>query len=185
MKPLCVLGILDTPKGNEIAAEMMEWLQPLHEVHKVYHDGTQYEYPALQYAQELSKDTGRGVLYLHTKGAVNKPERSRRIRNMWRELFGDSGALPTIEIVNATVLSGMTIKIVLCPFTGIDRMTRYNGFYATAGAWAAIPEIQPNKDRMVFEKLFRHANVTIVGLLHNNIGHDNLGEMHEILERYK
>lgn len=174
MKPLCVLGILDTPKGNEIAAEMMEWLHPLYEVHKVYHDGTQYEYPALQYAQELSRDTGRCVLYLHTKGAVNKPERSRRIRNMWREVFGR-------RIWENTAVDAK----VYCPFTGADRITRYNGFYATAKAWAAIPEIQPNGDRMVFEKLFRHADVTIVGMIRNNIGHDNLGEMHEILERYK
>lgn len=43
MKPLCVLGIVDSEKGREIASEMLEWLEPIYDVHKVYHDGSLFE----------------------------------------------------------------------------------------------------------------------------------------------
>ena len=56
-----------------------------------------------------------------------------------------------------------------CPFTGANKHTWYNGFVANAAAFAAIPEIVPNADRMVFERIFKGSDVNVVGTIFNNI----------------
>jgi len=43
MKPLCVIGIVNNERGLKIAEEMLDWLNPIYEVHKVYHDGSKFE----------------------------------------------------------------------------------------------------------------------------------------------
>lgn len=86
---LCVFNCVDTPKGRKIADELLSWLEPLYEVHKVIHDGSKYEYEGLKYMEDLVEETGRSCLYLHTKGAYNHPICSRMVRNLWKEQFGN------------------------------------------------------------------------------------------------
>ena len=38
-----------------------------------------------------------------------------------------------------------------------------------AAAFAAIPKIVPNADRMVFERIFKGSEVNVVGTIFNNI----------------
>lgn len=174
-RPYAVFGIADTPDGHDIADEMMCWLFQEYEVHAVIHDGKLFEQPALRYAQRLSLLTDQPVLYIHTKGAYNKPIRSQRIRDLWRLEFGHN---KDFYFKRAKEPGAR----VICPFTGPDRMTRYNGFVANADAWGVIPEIRPNADRMVFEKLWKNApSVEIVGTIYNDIDTNNLGKVHEYL----
>ena len=163
--------------GLSIAREMKEWLQRIYEVHEVVHDGTRYEYPALSYAQRVSLTYGVPVLYLHTKGAFNKPYRSLLIRRMWKQQFGDGNYRKYISLVSDSK------PIVATPFTGPDGMTRYNGFMANPAAWSAIGTITPSDDRMVFEKLFRGEKVSIVGTVYDNITSERLSVMHDYLKR--
>ena len=86
-RPTCVFGAVDTPNGRAIADEMLAWITPEYNTHVVWHDGRMFEYHALRYAQELAMREDIPVLYLHTKGACNKPERSALIRKMWRREF--------------------------------------------------------------------------------------------------
>lgn len=166
-KPLCVFGILDNERGRTIAIKMRRWLRPVYEVHEILHDGTRYEYPALKYMQDLCKKTGRPCLYVHTRGAVNVWNTTEATHKMWREQFG-------IQWQKYFTLAEAEFPLVVAPFVDEDKETRYNGFVANAAAMAAIPEIKPNPDRMVYEKLFANSTVPVVGLLihspENNIG---------------
>lgn len=176
-RPICVLGTMHNALGLAIAREMKEWLQRIYEVHEVVHDGTRYEYPALSYAQRVSLTYGVPVLYLHTKGAFNKPYRSLLIRRMWKQQFGDGNYRKYISLVSDSK------PVVATPFTGPDRMTRYNGFMANPAAWSAIGTIAPSDDRMVFEKLFRGEKVSIIGTVYDNITSERLSVMHDYLKR--
>ena len=177
-RPLCVLGAVENERGREIADEMMRWLVWHYDLHVVWHDGTLYEQPALRYAQQLSLLTRQPVLYLHTKGAYNKPELSRQIRRMWRKEFG---AMPNRYF---RAVSG-DIPAVACPLTGADRMTRYDGFVANPAAWYAIPLIVPSADRMTFEKLWQnYPDVRIYGLVNDKITSATLREAHAIINQY-
>ena len=176
-KPLCVLGCVDTPEGNRIADELRAWLRWYYDVHEIWHDGTLYEQPALRYAQDLARLTGQPVLYLHTKGAYNHVTRSRLIRKLWRKEFVQSRE----RYMNAIIGDA---PAVACPFTGRDRFTRYNGFIANAAAWAAIPPIEPNADRAVFEWLWRDTpEVHLHGLIYDDITSATLHKAHEYLKQ--
>ena len=168
-QPMCVFGVVMNEAGVKIENEMVAWLRNHYHVIEVRHDGTHYEQPALRYMQNLCKDTGRPCLYVHTKGAYNKPTRSGRIRRMWRDEFVGKQQLyfDIVEQSNA--------PCVATPFTGEDRLTRYNGFVANAAAMKAIPDIVPNDDRMVFERIFaNNKNIKIVGVCLNNVTGDTL-----------
>lgn len=176
-QPICVLGCIDTLTGHEIAGELLGWLKWYYTVFEVWHDGTQYEYPALHTAQAIAKATGLPVLYLHTKGACNHVARSRMIRKMWRKEF----VLNLPRYVNAILGDA---PAVACPFTGADRFTRYNGFIANAAAWAAIPPIEPNADRAVFEVLWRDTpEVHLHGIIYDDITSATLHKAHEYLKQ--
>lgn len=178
-RPTCVFGAVDTPNGRAIADEMLAWITPVYNTHVIWHDGRMFEYHALRYAQELAMREDIPVLYLHTKGACNKPERSARIRKMWRDYFSEWNRIP----IFAGIYSEKN-PAVICPFTGPDRIHRYNGFVANAAAWKAIPLIQPNENRMVFEHLWRYApEVEMVGTIYNDITSENLGKVHEYLRK--
>ena len=175
-RPTCVFGAVDTPNGRAIADEMLAWITPEYNTHVVWHDGRMFEYHALRYAQELAMREDIPVLYLHTKGACNKPERSALIRKMWRREFGGCKNYYFTALGDA--------PRVICPFTGPDRIHRYNGFVANAAAWRAIPTIQPNENRMVFEHLWRYApEVEMVGTIYEDITSENLGKIHEYLRK--
>lgn len=174
-QPICVLGCIDTPTGHAIADELLGWLKWYYTVFEVWHDGTQYEYPALHTAQAIAKATGLPVLYLHTKGACNHGERSRLIRKMWRKEF-------VLRKDYYLDLVRNELPVVATQFTGADRFTRYNGFIANAAAWSAIPEIQPNADRSVYEVLWRdEPHTAIVGTIFNDITSQTLRKAHNYL----
>ena len=157
-RPTCVFGILDTPKGNEIAAEMMQWLAPVYNVIEVRHDGSQFELPALLRAQFESCERGEPVLYIHTRGAVNEWRTTIPTRKMWAEEFGRQWR-------KYFMLSWSPEPMVLCPFVDYDRETRYNGFVANAAAWDML-ELLPTTDRHDYERLWcKHPECNVLGLL--------------------
>lgn len=176
--PLCVLGAVDSVAGRAIAREMLLWLREKYCVHIVWHDGTTFEYPALSYMQILCQRTHKPCLYLHTKGAYNKPVRSYHIRQMWKEEFGD-GRDRYQSLVSTEE------PTVVCQFTGADRLTRYNGFIANCAAMRAIPTILPDPNRLVYEQLFRYQEeVRIIGTVYEDIVSGGLKKAHQYLEKY-
>lgn len=156
-KPICVLGVLDTPKGNQIAREMMTWLKPVYDLHIVGHDGSQFEYPALKVARELSITNDVPVLYLHTRGAVNTYPTTIPTRRCWRDEFGNKWE-------KYFTLADTDKPRVVCPFVDYDRETRYNGFVANKAAWQLI-DLKPNRDRFVFERLWVDTDCEVVGTI--------------------
>lgn len=159
-KPIAVLGIMTTPEGLKIADEMCAWMQPIYELHKVEHDGSLFELPALKAAQALSIERNEPVLYIHTRGAVNVWRTTIPTRKMWKEEFGR-------QWLKYFTVAGMQQKpVVVCPFVDSDRETRYNGFVANPSAWAQL-DLQPTKDRMDYERLWRDKECTVLGLLFN------------------
>lgn len=160
-KPYCVFGVVDNERGREIEKEMREWLEPEYSLYEVWHDGTLFEQPALRFMQDLCKTSDRPALYIHTKGAFNRQELSDRIREMWKREF-------TIHKDTYFDLVARPFGVVACPATGSDKTTWYNGFVANARAMAEIPLIEPNKNRMKFERLFIGQSPQVIGVLRND-----------------
>ena len=159
-KPICVFGIMDNPNGQAIAKEMRAWLAPVYDLHEVVHDGKQFELPALKEAQRLSIESGRPVLYIHTRGACNVWKTTIPTRNMWKEEFGRQWR-------KYFLIADITeTPLVVCPFRDYDKETRYNGFVANAAAWAQL-DLQPSADRMVYERLWCKHDTAVIGLLIN------------------
>lgn len=162
-RPLCVLGIVNTERGIEIAEGMKEWILPHYRLIEVYHDGTQFEYPALWHMQEHCHRTGEPCLYLHTRGAFHRWNTTQPTHRMWQYEFTHN------KEYYFNIVNDKDIPIVACPFTGNGGHTWYNGFVANAAAMTAIPEIQPSRDRMVYERLFHNTGVTVIGTIYNTI----------------
>ena len=168
-KPLCVLGVVDSERGRAIRDEMLAWLEQSYDVLCVHHDGSEFEYPALRYAQSMSKSTNRPVLYLHTKGAFNRAELSEEVRRMWKHEFGARSHIYW-ELVNRPY------AVVACPFTGSDKTTWYNGFIANTRAWSEIPPIGSPSNRMKAERLFIGQRPQVIGVVRNDM-HRNEGHI--------
>lgn len=152
---LCVFNCLDSERGREIYEEMIGWLAPLYEVYVVWHDGSRYEYEGLMYMKELVEKCGRSCLYLHTKGACNKPYWSRLIREMWRREFGDK--VKADEYYFKAVDDGGYgggHGVVACPVLDHRRIPLYNGFVVNRIAMELI-DINESEDRFVFEKMWQ------------------------------
>ena len=173
-KPFCVCGCANNEAGQRIAYEMEEWLLPHYHLIQVWHDGSQFEYPALAFMQDLCKKTGKPCLYVHTRGAYNRWKTTKPTHRMWQHEFGELAELYA-RIVHTPE------PVAACPFTGEGKETFYNGFMANAAAMAAIPDIQPNTDRMVFEYIFRGSPVKVYGTIFNDVGYDTLGKARNYL----
>lgn len=156
-KPICVLGVMTTQKGLQIANEMTEWISPIYDVQTVFHKGTQFELPALQYAKAVAVREGLPVLYLHTRGAVNTYETTVPTRKMWREEFGE-------QYLKYQALASCGQAAVFAPFVDWGGITRYNGFIATAEAWDKV-ELKPSDDRHYYERIWRDTDVAVIGTL--------------------
>lgn len=169
MRPLCVLGVVNTERGHAIKDEMFEWLEPLYDVQCFVHDGSKFEYPALRYAQTMSISSGLPVLYLHTKGAYNRADLSAEVRRMWRHEFGQNRDL-YFRLVSRPY------AVVACPFTGSDKTTWYNGFVANTRAWSEIPPIESISNRMKAERLFIGQHPQVIGVVRNDM-HRNGGDI--------
>lgn len=160
-KPICVFGIMNTPKGLKIADEMRSWLAPVFDLHEVEHDGSLFELPALLEAQRLSCETLQPVLYIHTRGAVNEYIYTVPTRRMWAEEFGRQGDK------YFAIAAGVYTPRVVCPFVDYDRETRYNGFVANTAAWNLL-DLKPTKDRFDYERLWiNEPTCEVLGLLIN------------------
>lgn len=174
-KYLCVFGWVDNDRGNEIANRMLEWLRRSdYCIHAVHHNGMLYEWPALHYMQELCKNTGESCLYIHTRGAYNRWKTTQPTHKMWQHEFGELQD-------NYFQLVNQEQPAVACPFTGAGKHTFYNGFVANAAAMAAIPELQPQEDRMKFEYIFKDSDVRMYGTVFNNLEYETLNAARQYL----
>jgi len=133
-KPMCVFGVVTNQAGLEIANEMLQWLKPNYNLHIIYHDGSEYEYPALHYMQQLCLETGQPCLYIHSRGAYNRWKTTVPSRRMWKHEFGELQEV-YFRLVDTEE------PTAACPFTGSGKHTFYNGFVVNAAAMEAIDEI--------------------------------------------
>lgn len=167
---LCVFGILDTPNGLSIADEMLSWITSEYDVYCVIQKapGGLYEYPALRFAQWLADKTEHEfILYVHTKGAFFKNPTQKMIRNLWKHEFTRLRLQDYIKELN----NGYD---VVCPLTGPDSQTWYNGMIISKNAFSKIKKIVPQKDRYAFQRLF--SSLKIKGMLKENVRPDFLKE---------
>lgn len=171
-KPLCVLGVLLTPRGIEIRDEMISVLSPYYHVYEVQQPepGVLFEYPALRFMQELCLHQHQPCLYLHTKGAASNGSMQSRVRKMWYHEF-----LHCIDWYMQQ--TDTTYPVVACPFTGTGRQTWFNGFYVNEYAMASV-NIEPNADRYHFESLFRdYPHVRIEARIDNDVSERKIPDM--------
>lgn len=173
--PYCIFGVADTELGREIEKEMRSWLEPNYNLIEIWHDGSQFEYPALKYLQDFCKETGKPCLYIHTKGAYNRQEWSKTIRDMWKYEFTINKDL-YFELVNRP------FAVVACPATGSDKTTWYNGWVTNAKAMLEIPEITPSTNRMKYERLFIGQKPQVIGVIRNDF-HRELGHTDHKMEQ--
>ena len=149
---------------------MLSWLSPEYDVYCVVQKapGELYEYPALRFAQWLSDKTQHEfILYVHTKGAFFKNPVQKMIRELWRHEF----TAPRIQEYIRELGNGYD---VVCPLTGPNNQTWYNGMLVSCEAFRKISLIKPNKDRYQFQRLF--SGLKIKGLIKEHVASDFLKE---------
>lgn len=146
---LCVLNCMDSQKGLEIAYELLSWLRNLYCVHVVHHDGSRYEYDGLEYMKKLVTETGRPCLYLHTKGACNKPKLSLLVRKMWKAEFGEYSRASMYFDAVAT-----DNCVVACPVRDSRNIPLYNGFVANGVAMKRASIVFSHEDRLTLERMW-------------------------------
>lgn len=166
-KPLCVFGILETARGLFIEEKMMEWLTPCYNVISVYQkpDGKLFEYPALRLAQYLCTQSKSApyCLYLHTKGAANWKTLQAAVISNWKTEFTSNKKNYISQMMTDN-------PVVCCPFTGFEKQTWFNGFFANKAAWADLDTIKPNEDRFAFENLWKdYPNTKVYGIMKNRV----------------
>lgn len=187
MKTKCVLGILDTERGREIARELIEWFSEDYVIYPVIHNGTQFEYPALKRALELSIETGEPILYIHTKGAwntnpalktsdeqyymcpqCNPPSEAtifdwqKTVRKMWKSEFVDNKDW-YLEQCNQNK------PIVCAPYVSRQKHTWTNGFMFNTNAAKLLYPLKYNSNRWSYEKLWNKTDCECIGRIYNNM----------------
>lgn len=179
--PYCVFGVADTEKGRVIEKEMRAWLEPKYNLIEIWHDGSQYEYPAMKYMQDLCIKTGKPCLYVHTRGAFNVHKTTTlRTRKMWKHEYGVNRD-KYFKLVNCEQ------PTCACPFTGTNKYTWYNGFVVNAAAMKSIPTLCPSKDRMDFERIFKGSDVNVIGTCTYDEDGEEMNSVHaarEYLKKY-
>lgn len=154
---IAVIGCLKTEKGMKILKELLTWVPTKFHTYIVYQEppGKLFEYPAIKVAQDLSIIHNKSVLYIHTKGAAIDRKESPFIRNKWKELFLDNyvWCIDNLEKENT----------ILCNFTGRNKITWYNGFFANASAWKNA-KITKESDRYFYEqRIWNKPNFNVIG----------------------
>lgn len=178
-KPLCIINIMNNEQGLKISEEILEWLEPIYEVHKIYHDGSQYEYPGMKYMQDLCIKEKRPCLYLHTKGAVNTRPETEDVRKLWKHEF-TKNYQTYFNIVN------IDSPQVACPLTGNLGFPWFNGFVTNYQALQKIPSFEPCEDKGVFNQIFGIFKVPVYGVVRNDVNWCRYPEsMYEIREIVK
>ena len=180
-KTLCVFGVLENKNGKKIEKEMLEWLIPNYNVYIVYQKfpGIFFEYPAIKFAQYLiNKKNEKLLLYIHTKGAFY-PKRGniqRVVRQLWKYEF--SGKNKNKYIL--PILNNQTDVTTM--FSGIKKITWFNGFFASQRAFRIIKNKLKKrfKKRHKYEILFKKTKVRVLGIIKNNANR----KVHSIARNY-
>lgn len=190
MKPTCVIGILDTPRGVEIGEELMEWFREDYVLIPVMHNGVRFEYPAIKTALEESVKLGEPVLYIHTKGAGNlnpalTPQDEEKymgvqcqpphgatildwqetVRKMWRSEFIDHKDW-YLNTCNTNE------PVVAAPYVSPQKHTWTNGFMFNPVAAKLVYPLKFNPNRWSYEKLWNGTKCRCVArVLDNMLGY--------------
>lgn len=187
--PLCVLGSqIGTNAGRQIKAELYGWLSKVFDVITVDADSTvKNEYPFIKKVIELSIESNKPVLYIHTKGACNViskafglnaktevtipvdalPYDSQIIaRRMWKHEF-------TTNYEKYLTVVSSNDPIVACPYTGGDKTTWQNAFVINPSAAKELRQsFHEDTNRYYYERMFEHTNIKVVGIRLNNVERD-------------
>lgn len=166
-KTYCVLGVLLSDNGINIEKDMLSWLINDYDVISVRQalPGKLFEYPAIQFAINLCKETNEPCLYIHTKGAANFSNFQKQIRNMWKDEFVNNKSKYD-KVLN----DNLNNSVIICPFTGPDKNTWFNGFFITPNAAKNTHELKIRTCRFYWESMYRsNNNVSIIGTLLNDI----------------
>lgn len=176
-KPYCVFGSMQTERGKKIEELTLRWLRPYYDVYVVKHDGRDFEYTAIKFMHDFIGRKNASCLYLHTKGACNQRECAIRVRRMWRYEFTERQK----EYLKAIEGDG---AIVATPYTGKEKVTWFNGWFANAEAIRTMNLIK-TRNRFWYEyELFKDAEVKGMRL-GNIVDTDNkLQTMHADLIKY-
>ena len=199
MRPICVFGVLLTEEGKKIKAEMLEWLEPIYEVHLIEQEppGKLFEYPAIKEAIELSIERNLPVLYIHTKGAANPvPSWAERmmnekfdipksakledcqktIRNLWKNEFTGDRLTKYLDRLNTEKAT------VCCPYTGIQKWTWFNAWMINPTAAKLFSNRLRFSDyRWYYERIFEgHNNIDVVGMRFSNLYSNTFDENTEL-----
>ena len=180
-KTLCVFGVLENNNGKKIEKEMLEWLIPNYNVYIVYQKfpGKLFEYPALKFAQYLiNKLNETLLLYIHTKGAFY-PKRGNIqnvVRQLWKYEFSGKNKKKYIF----PILNNQTDVTTM--FSGVKKVTWFNGFFASQRAFRIIRNKLKNrfKKRHKYEILFKKTKVRVLGIIENNVK----GKVHPLARKY-
>ena len=179
-KPYAVLCSAQNETGKQIEQEQLAWLTKYYNVYLVRHDGTLFEYPGLHFMQMMAIRTGKPFLYIHTRGAYHRWKTTSATRKLWEHEY-------TVNRDKYFELVSGNEPKAACPFSGQSKYTLYNAFVANAAAMAAIPTIEPNENRFIYEKIFEGSNVDVIGTIVNTPDDDqNKHEARQYLyENYK
>ena len=166
----CIFGILDNERGLKIANEMKKWLSTKYEIIECHHDGSLFEYPAIKMASEMNEP----VLYIHTKGAGNDNGCQPIIRNFWKRQFIDNYDKYIIELNSHDVV---------CPFSGKEKHTWYNGFMTNPKAFDSIRHllVEPNPNRYFYEDMWIGTDTDVFGIVSNEIDHTTVHKLGGLL----
>lgn len=171
----CVFGILKTTDGLDICDEMMPWLSEHYSVIPVEQDppGKLFEYPAILAAARTADEMNSPVLYIHTKGAAHPSELQELVRYMWEREFTENKEkyLKAVEGDEPAVS---------CPYTGINRVTWFNGFFMNPAAARKVLGVIRIRDRFWYELMFRDmvmSDVKLTGILNSRVGTMMLAQM--------
>ena len=162
-KPLCVLGVLRTPLGMKIKAEMLSWLQPNYEVICVEQDppGIMFEFPAIKAAAAISVARKQPILYLHTKGASNPVVYRHQVmvRRLWAEQFtaNKDAYFSAVDTEEPTIA---------CPYIGDKKETWWNGMIINVPAAEKISsDMILTDDRFYYETMCSKINIKVKGIM--------------------
>lgn len=150
----CVIGCLDNQLGKTICSELLQWVAPMFDTFVIHQDypGILYEYPALQFAQVLSRTHKIPVMYIHTKGAFNENSLQWRVRQCWHDEF-----IGKYDLYHNFMQKQE--PFVIAPFIGKPKIPWFNGYMANFSAWDGLGEIHSSTHRYAFEQLWRQSDV--------------------------
>ena len=187
MRPTCVIGILDTPRGVDIGDELIQSFQEDYFIIPVVHNGSRFEYPAIKCALEESVRINGPVLYIHTKGAGNSNpalSKSDEIKYIGPECCPPEGVsildwqktvrkMWKAEFVNHKDWYLNTCNtnepVVAAPYISPQKHTWTNGFMFNPAAAKLVYPLKFNPNRWSYEKLWNGTKCNCIGRVYDNM----------------